>query len=158
MPAKASDAPRKLAANRKALHDYTVLEHLEGGIELRGTEVKSIRDGKAGLAGSFVRIHNGQAFVHNLHVPLYEAGNRFNHEPTRVRRLLLHRREIARLAGLAEQKGLTLIPLSLYPKRGRIKMDLAVCKGKRHADRREDMRRRDADRDTARTIAAHRRR
>ena len=158
MPANAPNAPRKLAVNRKALHDYTILEHLETGIELRGTEVKSIRNGKASLAGAYVRIHNGQAYVHNLHVPPYEEGNQFNHEPTRVRRLLLHKREIVHLEGLAEQKGHTLVPLNLYTKQGRIKMELAVCRGKRHADRREDMRRRDSDRETARTIAAHRRR
>jgi SsrA-binding protein len=152
MPAKATDANRTLAVNRKARRDYTVLDTLEAGLALRGTEVKSVRSGKAALAGAFVRIRDGEAYLHNAHIPEYEAGNRFNHEPTRIRRLLLHKREILRLAALADQKGQTLVPLKLYLKRGHIKMELAVCRGKRHADRREDLKRHDADRDVARAM------
>jgi SsrA-binding protein len=150
MPAKATQTNRKLAVNRKARHDYTVLETLEAGLALQGTEVKSVRNGKTALAGAFVRIHAGEASLHGAHIPPYEAGNRFNHEPTRVRRLLLHKREIQRLAVLADQKGQTLVPLSLYLKRGHVKMELAVCRGKRHADRRDDLKRREADREAAR--------
>jgi SsrA-binding protein len=152
----ASAAPKEtsvLAVNRKARRDYTVLDHLEAGIELRGTEVKVIRAGQAGLIGSHVRIEDGEAWIHHLTVPGYEHGNRFNHDPERPRRLLLHRREIRRLAAAVEQHGQALIPLRLYLKHGRVKVDIGLCRGKTHGDKRETLRRRTADREAQRAMA-----
>jgi SsrA-binding protein len=147
-----------LASNRRARHDYHVLETIEAGVELRGTEVKSLRDGQASLAESYALVENGEAFLVDLHIQPYRFGNVHNHEPRRKRRLLMHRREIARLAGQVALKGQTLIPLQLYLKRGRVKVELALCEGKQTVDKRETIKRRDADRETARVIAAHRRR
>jgi len=143
----------KLAANRKALRDYAVLERIEAGIELRGTEVKAVRNGLAALAGGYALAEGGEMFLHGVKIPAYEQGNRFNHEPMRRRRLLLHRREIRRFAVQTEQKGLALVPLGLYLKKGRVKVELGVCRGKRQADKRETLRRKTAEREAAREIA-----
>jgi SsrA-binding protein len=149
---------KRLVSNRKALHDYSVSERIEAGIELRGTEVKSLRDGHGALTGAFCRVRNGEVFLCGLDIPAYEYGNRFNHDPTRDRRLLLHRGEIAKLAAQVEQKGNALIPLSLYLRRGRVKVEIGVCRGKRQVDKRETLKRRTADREAARAMANHRRR
>jgi SsrA-binding protein len=148
-------ASGNLAANRKAFHEYIVLEKLEAGIELRGTEVKSVKSGSASLAGGFAREENGQLWLHNVSIPPYEQGNRFNHEPTRPRRLLLHRKEIDRLAAQSQQKGCALIPLGLHLHRGLIKVELGICKGKTLGDKRETLRRKTAERETRRAMAAH---
>lgn len=142
-----------LASNRKARRDYVTLDRFEAGIQLVGTEVKSIRGGHASLAGGYASIENGEVWLQHLNIPAYEHGNRFNHEPARPRRLLLHRREIRRLTAQVEQKGFTVIPLSLYLKRGRIKVELGVCRGKRHEDKRETLKQRTADREAARVMA-----
>lgn len=133
--------------NRKARHDYHIEEVYEAGIELKGTEVKSLRGGKANLKDSFATVRNGEVFVHNLHISPYEQGNRFNHDPTRVRRLLLHKHEINKLIGATQQQGLTLVPLKIYFKQGRAKMALALAKGKKLFDKRDDMAARDAKRE-----------
>ncbi len=146
-----------LARNRKALHDYTVLEKIEAGLELRGTEVKVIRMGHAGLGGSYAQIdkRTNEAYLHNVTIPPYDFGNRFNHDSQRSRKLLLHRREILRLREFVEQKGNTLVPLALYLVKGRVKVELGVCKGKAQADKREALRRRDAERDADREMSRH---
>ncbi|WP_083947288.1 SsrA-binding protein SmpB [Thermovenabulum gondwanense] len=141
-------AYRDLVTNRKAYHDYHILETYEAGIALAGTEVKSIREGKANLKDSFARVENGEIFIYNMHVSPYEKGNIFNKDPLRPRKLLMHKREIMRLYGLVKEKGLTLIPLKLYVnERGKIKVELALAKGKTLYDKREDIKRRDAQRE-----------
>jgi SsrA-binding protein len=146
-----------LATNRMASHDYTVLERFEAGIALQGTEIKVVRNGEAGLAGSYVQVDpQGSAWVHQMTIPPYAFGNRFNHDQLRSRRLLLHRREIQRLRTAQEQKGCTIIPLRLYlTPRGRVKMEIGICRGKNVADKRETLRRKDADREARRAMAAH---
>lgn len=130
-------ANNTLAENRKARHDYFIEEVFEAGIELVGTEVKSIRGGKANLKDSYGEIRNGEVFVRNMHISPYEQGNIFNKDPLRDRRLLLHKSEISRLLGYTTQKGYTLVPLSLYLKNGRVKMGLAIAKGKKDYDKRD---------------------
>jgi len=153
---KVARGGRNLTVNRKAAHDYFVLEKIEAGIELVGTEVKVIRNGEAGLSGAYAKVANGQLFLHQVSIPPYAFGNRFNHETLRTRRLLLHRREILRLQALQEQKGLTLVPLRLFlTHKGLVKVELAVCRGKAQEDKRETIRRREADRDAARAVASH---
>ena len=147
---------RKLAANKAAFRDYFVLERLEAGIELRGTEVKSIKSSNVNLGSSFARIHEGQVFLFNLNIAPYDHGNQFNHQPDRQRRLLLHAKEIRKLGIQTDQKGLSLIPLSVYLKRGMVKVEIGVCKGKRMHDKRDDMRRKTAERETARAISLRR--
>ena len=156
MAGSAQEAHKKLAVNRRALHDYHVLERLEAGIELVGTEVKSIKAGHITLQGSFGRVDHKQVILHNLNVPTYEFGNQFNHQPDRPRRLLLHSREILRLHAQTQQKGMALIPISAYLKRGLIKIELGVCRGKQDPDKRESIRRRTAEREAQRAIAARR--
>lgn len=143
----------KVAVNRKALHDYFVVERFEAGIALLGTEVKSIRNGNISLVGGFARLEDGDVLLYNLNIPPYKHGNRFNHDPARPRRLLLHGGQIGRLRVQIEQKGHTLVPLSVYIKKGWIKVELALCKGKRLSDKRETLRRRQSDQETARAIA-----
>ena len=143
---------KQITANRKARHDYFVLETFEVGIELVGTEVKAIRQGGVNLKDSWCSIDGGELFVKGMHISPYEKGNIFNRDPFRVRRLLMHRREIMRLLGKVKQDGLTLIPLSLYFKSSRIKMELGLCKGKQLHDKRDDMARRDAKRDIDRAM------
>ena len=146
-----------LARNRKALHDFEVLEKLEAGIQLVGTEVKVVRDGKAGLAGAFAHIdkRTNEAFLDNVTIPPYDFGNRFNHDARRTRKLLMHRREILKLRAFVEQKGHTLVPLSLYMVHGRVKVEIGVCKGKAAHDKRGTLLRRESDRDAERAIARH---
>ena len=139
-----------LAENRKARHDYFIEDSLEAGIELVGTEVKSIRGGKANLKDSYAFIRKGEIFVSNMHISPYEKGNIFNKDPLRERKLLLHKSEISRLRTASEQKGYTLIPLSLYLKNGRVKLNLGVAKGKHTYDKRNDMLERDAKRELER--------
>lgn len=152
------DGRKVLATNRRARHDYHILETLEAGIELRGTEVKSVRAGEVSLAESFADIENGEAILYDLHIQPYRCGNVHNHEPKRPRRLLLHAREIARLQGLRTLKGHALIPLDLHLRRGLVKVELGVCKGKRLEDKRETLRRREADREARRALAERGRR
>ena len=142
-----------LASNRKARRDYVVLDRLEAGIQLVGTEVKSVRGGHSSLVGGHASIEDGEVWLQNLNIPAYEHGNRFNHDPIRPRRLLLHRREIRRLASQLEQKGFAVVPLRLYLKKGRIKVELGICRGKRREDKRETLKQRTAEREAAREIA-----
>ena len=126
----------KVATNKKAYHDYFVLETYEAGIELKGTEVKSLRQGKANLKDSWCSVVEGELFANGIHISPYNHGNRFNTDPKRVRRLLMHKREIRRLYGTVKQQGLSLIPLSIYFKNGKAKMELGLCKGKKNYDKR----------------------
>ena len=151
---KKKTVPGDFAVNRKAFHDYTVLEKLECGIELSGTEVKVIRHGEASLAGAYASVLGGQLYVEQMHIPVYTFGNRFNHVPLQRRRLLAHSKEIEALRLKSEAKGLTLIPLRLYLKRGRVKLELGVCRGKSQVDKRETIRRRDADLEARRAMRA----
>ncbi|WP_040210378.1 SsrA-binding protein SmpB [Clostridium polynesiense] len=130
---------KTLAENRKARHDYFVEEAMETGIELVGTEVKSVKNGRANLKDSYGEVRNGEIFIRNMHVSPYEQGNIFNVDPLRERKLLLHKSEIRRLIGFTSQEGYTLIPLSLYLKNGRVKVNLGVCKGKKNYDKRDAM-------------------
>jgi len=157
MSSSNGNAFKKIASNRRAFHDYMVLERLEAGIELRGTEVKSIRQGHVSFTGSFAAVEGGEVWIQNLHITPYDFGNRFNHDPLRPRRLLLHRREILKVKAHIDQKGHALIPLSVYLKRGRVKIELGICKGKGHQDKRETLKRRTADMEARRAMAAHRR-
>jgi SsrA-binding protein len=145
-----------LTVNRRATHDYFVLERLETGIELVGTEVKVVRNGEAGLTGSYAQVKNGQLFLNQVMIPPYEFGNRFNHDSLRTRRLLVHKREIRKLQAMSEQKGLSLIPLRLYlsPK-GLVKVELGICRGKAQEDKRETIKRREADLEARRAISKH---
>lgn len=145
-----------LSTNREASHLYFLLERFEAGIELRGTEVKAIRGGKANLKDSYAIIRNGEAWLLNCHISPYEYGNRQNHEAVRTRRLLLHRQEIRRLTGKTREKGLTLIPTKLYLKKGKIKCELALAKGKKLYDRRETERRKTAEREARQAIRQRR--
>ena len=150
-------APVKLiASNRKAYHDYFVEESMEAGIELFGTEVKSARKGKINLKDAWCSIDNGELFVNGMHISPYEQGNIFNRDPYRVRRLLMHKKEIHRLFGLTKQDGYTLIPLSAYFNRGRLKIQVGLCKGKKNYDKREVMAKRDAQRSIERTLKERR--
>ena len=147
-----------LATNRRARHEYFVIERFEAGIALRGTEVKSIRAGEVSLQESFVRVEQGRLVVEGMHVQPYRHGNVHNHDPVRPRQLLAHRAEIARLAGQVSLKGYALVPLRLTLRKGHIKLEIGVCRGKQQADKRETLRRRTADREAERAIAASRRR
>lgn len=149
---KPKHAEPTLATNHKARRDYTVLESYEAGVELKGTEIKSIRQHRVTIDDSFARIDGGQLFLYNMHISPYEQGGRFNVEPTRPRRLLMHRREINRLGGLLSQKHVTLIPLRLYEKHGLAKIELAVGKGKRVFEKRDRIREREADREIQRRM------
>lgn len=139
-----------IARNKRARHDYHILDTWEAGLVLTGTEVKSLRDGKANLSDAYAIVNDGELYLLNLHISPYEKGNQFNHEPTRTRKLLLHKKEILRMIGAVERQGLALIPLELYFKRGRAKVAVALGKGKKQHDKREDERRRDDEREMAR--------
>jgi SsrA-binding protein len=143
---------RVVATNREAYHSYHIIETHECGIALTGTEVKSIREGRCNLKDSYGQIRQGEAWLLNAHISPYSHGNRENHNPTRTRKLLLHRAEINRLSGKVQEKGLTLVPTRLYLKNGRIKLELAVAKGKKLYDKRETERRREADREARQAI------
>ena len=138
---------KQAAANRKAFHDYFVLDRYEAGIELFGTEVKSIRAGTLNLKDAFCTVKNGELFVRGMHISPYEKGNIFNRDPDRPRRLLMHKREILKLGGKVAQEGLALIPLSVYFRDGRVKVEVGLCKGKKLYDKRDADARRQADRD-----------
>lgn len=144
---------RPVTENRKARHDYFILQTYEAGLALVGTEVKSLREGKANLRDSFARVENGEVILYNMHISPYQRGGYVNHEPKRPRKLLLHKSEIARLAGAVQQKGLTLVPLSVYfNERGVAKVALALAQGKKAYDKRDDLARREAQREMERAL------
>jgi SsrA-binding protein len=145
-------ADRVFATNRRAFHEYSILDNVEAGLVLTGTEVKSIRAGKVQLREGYARINNGEAWLHNTHVAQYDQGNRYNHEPLRIRKLLLHRGQIGQLAGKTREAGTTLIPLRLYEKKGRIKVELGVAKGKRQYDKRVALSERESRREIERAV------
>jgi len=142
-----------VAVNRKARHDYTITDTFEAGLVLTGTEIKSVRAGKVNLSGAYARVDKGEAWLLDAHIAPYDPANRYNHEPKRVRKLLLHRLEIDQLVGRAAAKGLTIVPLRLYISRGRAKVELGLAKGKQLHDRRRDIAERDARRDMERELA-----
>lgn len=148
---------KTVSQNKKARHDYFVLESFEAGIELSGTEVKSVRQGAVSLKDSYCSIRSGELFVRSMHISPYEKGNIFNREPLRDRRLLMHKKEIMRLYGAVKKDGCAIIPLSVYFKGPRVKVQIALCKGKKNYDKREDIARRDASREMDRTMKEHNR-
>ena len=148
----ATETTKTIATNKHARHEYFVIESFETGIELVGTEVKSLRQGGVNLKDSWCSIDQGELYVKQMHISPYEKGNIFNRDPFRVRRLLMHKREIMRLYGLVKQEGYALIPLSLYFKGSRVKMQLGLCKGKKLYDKREDIAKRDAKREMDRAM------
>lgn len=152
MADKQASAVRIIANNKKAYHDYFVDEKLEAGVELFGTEVKSLRQGAVNLKDSYCSFKNGEIFALGVHISPYEKGNIFNREPLRPKKLLLHKREILRLAGKSAEKGYSVIPLSLYFSRGRVKMEIGLCRGKKLYDKREDMAKAVAKRDMERAF------
>jgi SsrA-binding protein len=141
---------KPIASNRRARHEYEILDSMEAGISLRGPEVKSLREGRANLSDAYAYLRGGEVFLRNLHISPYQQAGRENLDPTRERKLLLHRQEIHRLRSKVAEKGLTLIPLALYWKGGRAKVELAVARGKRRYDKREAIRRREQDRELQR--------
>lgn len=141
-----------VAENRKARHDYFIHETYEVGLVLTGTEVKSLRAGKANLKDSYARVDNAELMLHNLHISPYEQGNRYNHEPLRTRKLLMHRYEINKLIGKTKEKGLTLVPLKIYFTKGKAKLELGLASGKHTYDKRDALAERDAKRDMDRTM------
>ena len=147
---------KMIAANRRARRDFRLLESYEAGIVLKGTEVKSLRTGRASLQDSFASIDRGEVFLYNMHIPPYESGNRFNHDPKRTRKLLFHRSEIKRLIGKASARGLTLVPTRLYFKRGKAKVEIALARGKREYDKREDIKKREAQIEMRRALSPRR--
>lgn len=152
--AAAAQSNKTVCVNRQARHNYFIEETYEAGLVLVGSEVKSLRDGKANLKDSYARIQKGEAYLVNAHVSPYSGANQFNHEPTRTRKLLMHRREIERLTGKTKVRGLTLIPLRLYFKNGRAKVELGLARGKKLYDKRETLKRKEARREVERSIKA----
>lgn len=148
-----NNAIKIVAQNKKAYHDYFVLEKLEAGIELFGTEVKSIRQGKINLKDSWCFVKDGEMFVNGMHISPYEQGNIFNRDPLRTKRLLLHKKEIRRFYANVKQEGLSIVPLSVYFSKGRAKVEIGLCKGKKLYDKREVAAKKDAQRDIARAIS-----
>lgn len=146
------ESVKVIIENRKARHDYFIEETYEVGISLKGTEVKSLRAGKANLKDSYGQVENGEMYLFNMHISPYEQGNRFNVDPVRTRKLLLHKAEINRLYGKVKQQGLTLVPLKVYFKRGLVKVELALAKGKKLYDKRDAMAEKDARRDVEREL------
>jgi SsrA-binding protein len=146
------DSKQIVASNRRARHDYSILELFEAGVALMGTEVKSLRQGQASLADAFATVDDGEVWLRNLHIPEYRHGSWTNHEPRRNRKLLLHRQEIDRLVGKIRDGNLTLVPLSLYFSGGKVKVELALARGKQAHDKRQDMARRDAQREVVREL------
>ena len=155
-PAKSEEKEpiESVAKNRRARHEYELLESWEAGLVLQGSEVKSLRAGQANLNDAFGIVREGEVFLINLHIAPYSHGGNYNHEPTRTRKLLLHRREIRRLIGSVERKGLTLVPLELYFRRGQAKVRIALGRGKQAHDKRADLKKRDAEREIARVFRA----
>lgn len=143
---------KTVTENRKARHEYHIVETFEAGLALTGTEVKSLRAGKANLQDSFARVDNAELMLYNMHISPYDQGNQFNHEPKRTRKLLMHKSEILRLLGKTREKGLALIPLKVYFKRGIAKVELALARGKKLYDRRDDIAARDARREMDRAM------
>lgn len=143
---------KNICVNRKARHDYFIEESYEAGLVLSGSEVKSLRDGKANLKDSYARVLKGEVFLLNAHISPYPAANQFNHEPDRIRKLLLHKNEIRRLTGKVKERGLTLIPLKLYFKDGKAKVELGLARGKKLYDKRESLRRKVAQREVERSL------
>lgn len=141
-----------VARNKKARRDYEVLDSWEAGLVLKGTEVKSIRAGKVAFQDAHARAESGEVWLYNLHVSQYEPANRWNHDETRPRKLLLHKDQIRRIVSRAEEKGLTLVPLDLYFRRGRARITLALCRGRKHRDRREELKRRTMKREAERAM------
>ena len=150
MAEKKKQIPGDFAVNRRAWHDYAVLDKIECGIELRGTEVKVVRHGEASLSGAYGAVLGGQLYVVGMNIPVYAFGNRFNHKPQTNRRLLVHRKQIEDLRRKTEAKGLTLIPLRLYLSRGRVKLELGVCRGKQLHDKRDALKKKALKRDVER--------
>lgn len=147
---------KMIANNKKAFHDYFIDDCMEAGLVLCGTEVKSLRSGNASLKEAFCRIVNGEAFIYNMTIPIYEMGNRENHEPTQPRKLLLHRTEIAKLEKQVEIKGLTVVPLKLYFSKGRAKLEIGVGRGKKLFDKRQSLKDKQATREVERTFSSRR--
>jgi SsrA-binding protein len=150
-------ADRIVAENRKAFHDYHVVETFEAGVVLQGTEVKSIREGRVNLRDSYARVENGEVFIYNVHISAYSHRGYADHEPTRRRKLLLHRQEIRKLIGKTVEKGMTLVPLKVYFKNNRIKVAVSLAKGKQPHDKREAIKKRESDRETRAAMKQHRR-
>jgi SsrA-binding protein len=150
-------AERLIAENRKAYHDYHILETYEAGIALVGTEVKAIREGHVNLRDSFARVESGEVFVHNMHISPYSHRGYADHQPTRPRKLLLHRQEIRKLVGQTVIKGMTLVPVRMYFKDGRVKVAISLVRGKKEHDKRETIKRRESERETRAAIKARRR-
>jgi SsrA-binding protein len=150
----AAERPRDkvFASNRKAYHDYHVLESMEAGLALTGTEIKSVRAGRVNLRDGYARVQDGEVWLYNIHISPYDQGNRYNHEPMRPRKLLLHKGEIGRIAGKSQEEGLTLVPLRLYERKGHAKVELAVVRGKRQYDKRQAISQREAAREVDRAI------
>jgi SsrA-binding protein len=153
-----AERKQSVARNPKATYDYHVLETWETGIVLTGTEVKSLRNGKVSIKEAYARVRNGEVFLEGMNITPYEQGNRYNHDPVRARKLLLHRKEIQKLIGAVEQRGLTLVPLELYFKNGRAKIVLALGKGKKQHDKREAIKRKIQEREVARAVSIRGRR
>ena len=147
-----SEGIKVVAENRKAFHDYHIEDRVEAGIILTGTEIKSIRNGRVNLKDSYARLDNGEVWVHQMHISPYEQGNRYNHDPLRPRKLLLHRAEINKLIGKIQQQGLTLIPIKMYLKKGMAKVELAVGQGKKNYDKRQALAEREGKRDIERAL------
>lgn len=143
---------KTVAQNKKARHDYHIEEVYEAGIALTGTEIKSVRAGRVQLKDSFARVESGEVLLHNVHISPYSQGNRYNHEPERTRKLLLNRLEILKLIGLTREKGYSLVPLSIYLRGGWAKVELALAKGKKNYDKREDLKKKDAQREVERAL------
>ncbi|WP_258109879.1 SsrA-binding protein SmpB [Alicyclobacillus sp. SP_1] len=141
-----------LAQNRKAYHDYFIEETYEAGLVLTGSEIKSVRKGSAHLRDAYARVENGEVFIHNMHIGPYEQANRFNHDPLRTRKCLLHREEIRKLVGAVRERGYTLVPTRLYLRNGFAKVELGLAKGKKLHDKRESVKQRDANREIARAL------
>jgi SsrA-binding protein len=150
-------SPQKVVAdNRRARHDYHLLDRLEAGLVLTGTEVKSLREGRASLQQAYADLREGEAWLVGAHIPVYDQGNIANHDPDRDRKLLLHKKELASLAGKVAQRGLTLVPTKLYFKEGRAKVELALARGKEQRDKRRDLAKREAERQMERALKARR--
>ncbi|MDM5339927.1 SsrA-binding protein SmpB [Fictibacillus enclensis] len=141
-----------VAQNKKARHDYHIEETFEAGIVLQGTEIKAIRAGRINLKDSFARVQNGELFLHNMHVSPYEQGNRYNHDPLRTRKLLLHKKEITKLLGQTKEQGYSIVPLKLYLKNGFAKVLIGLAKGKKNYDKRQDLKKKDAKREIERAF------
>ena len=141
-----------IAQNKKARHDYTIIDTVEAGVVLQGTEIKSIRNSRVNLKDGFVKVRNGEAFLYNVHISPYDQGNIFNHDPLRTRKLLLHKKQIAKIASETKNTGITIVPLKIYLKDGFAKVLIGLAKGKREYDKRETLRRKDQERQISRVM------